>query len=254
LELGQGGIFIHDKPQLFKASLQTHFNLGIDPQRKFRIGPTGALQYFSPDLEAMGGGRVSYLFWETLNIGGASAGLHVAAEGLVGTGKRKTVGGALIADGFGVLQLTARVAQEVKGDVTFFELAVGADLLAWFGGSSKSNRTPQPVTHPGYFDLVALNMSVEASWLLEPEFSGELEKSKRLIRQAQNLPDTTALISLLENNDLARLASNVRSSIDGANLRAQMENMNISGMNGPNNRKRLVKAIIEGWHEAMPGQ
>lgn len=252
LEIGQGGIFINGKPQLYKASLQTQFNIRVDARGKLRMGPIGTLQYFSPDLELMGGGRISLMFLEKMNVGGVSAGLHIAAEAQVGRKDRKTVGGALIADGFGLLQLTARVGRDLKADFTFFELSVGADLRTWLDGSSKSNGTTTIKIHQNYFDLITVNMGVEASWLQKSEFAGQLEPLKRLLKLAQNLPDTTALVNLWESNNLSKLTHNMRSAVASANYRVQVEHtINVSVLNDSDSRRRFVLAIIQGWQMAI---
>jgi len=254
LEIGDGAIFVDRKPQVYTASLRIHPTVGIGSERKLRIGATGALEYFSPDLELMGGGRISYQLLDAVNIGGASAGLHLAAEGLVGTNNRKTLGGALIADGFGAVQATARISRELEGDFTLFELSVGTDLATWFRGPAKRPDTPRPILYPnlrGYNRLIAVRMAREASWLLDEDSQEQLQKSGEVIDDAARLPNVDALKDFLQNQTLSRLAQTVQRTIAGINRRAEIESVPIPDLNEAGAQLDLVNALIQGWRKAM---
>ena len=254
VEIGDGSIFIDGKPQLYTASLRFHPTYGIGSERKFRIGATGALEYFSPNLELMGGGRISYQLLDALNIGGASAGLHLAAEGLVGTNNRKTAGGALIGDGFGAVQFTARIAWEFEADYWLFELSVGTDLAFWFREPAKRPYTPRPILYPdlqGYDRLIAVRMAREASWLLDEDSQEHLQKAKAIVKDAARLPNVDALKDFLQNQSLSRLAQTIQRTIDGVNRSAEIENVPIPDLHEADNQRDLVNALIQGWREAM---
>jgi|GEM_PF-3231033 len=254
VEIGDGAIFVDRKPQVYTASLRIHPTVGIGSERKLRIGATGALQYFSPDLELMGGVRISYQFLDAFNIGGASAGLHLAAEGLVGTNNRKTAGGALIGDGFGAVQFTARIARELEADFWLFELSVGTDLAFWFRGPAKRPETQRPILYPdleGYFRMIAVRMAREASWLLDEDSQEQLHKAKAVIDDAARLPNVDALKDFLQNQTLFRLTQTVQRTINGANRRAEIENVPIPDLNEADNQRDLVNALIQGWRKSM---
>ncbi len=254
LEIGDGAIFVDQKPQVYTASLRIHPTVGIGSARKFRISATGALVYFSPDLELMGGGRISYQLLDAFNIGGASAGLHLAAEGLVGTNDRKTLGGALIADGFGAVQVSARISRELEDNFTLFELSVGTDLGTWFRGPAKRPATTRPSLYPdlqGYDRLIAVRMAREASWLLDEDSQAQLQKAKAVIDDAAMLPNADALKDFLQNQGLSRLAQTVQRTIDGINRRAEIENVPVPDLNEADSQHNLVNALIQGWRKAM---
>ena len=229
-------------------------SMGSTPDSRLRLGPSGAVQYFSPDLEVLAGGRISYALFEGIEIGGRQATIHLATEGLFGTNNKKTLSVAVIADAFEVFLLSVRVGQELETSSTFFEVSFGADILEWLSGTKTADGDlGEPLFEglSGFYELVAVRMSIESSWLLDGEEETLLNLSREFVGTAESERDTISLYTFLEQNGLSRIAQDMRSSVEVAIQRSRFEGEPIPDLSDSANQQELCKGFIAGWRKAM---
>jgi len=252
IEIGQGAVFT-DATWPYNAALRAHFLYGLDSDSRLRLGPSGTVQYFSPDLEVLAGGRISYALFKGIEIGERRATIHLAIEGLFGTNNKKTLSGAVIADAFEVFLLTLRVGQELETSSTFFEVSFGADILEWL---SEPDTADVDLGNPfsdlsGFYRIVAVRMSIESSWLLGGEEETLLNLSREFVGTAESERNTTSLYIFLEQNGLSKIVQDMRSSVESSIQWSENQEKPIPDLSDPANQQELCKALVTGWCVAM---
>jgi hypothetical protein len=131
VEVGQGLFVADHPPHPFTASLRVHPMWRFGSARTAGVGLTSSATYVNPGMSWMGGGRISYELFRLTAGELRLASLHLAGEALWGTDDRNPVGGALIIEAGGVVQLTLRGARDLARDVSLFEISLGVDLWRW---------------------------------------------------------------------------------------------------------------------------
>ncbi len=252
-ELGDGASWAGGVRASYAASLRLHPTLGIGSGRRLRLSASGAVAYFSPEIAFMGGGRVSYRIAHPVDLLGSGLFVHVAGEGLWGTRDRRTMAGALILDADRFAQLTVRVGRELRDHDTFFEISLGTDVALWAGhpATRPPSRRPEPFARfTGFFRIVAVRMSTEASWLCDST-AAALAQARAAVSDATRQPDVQSLATLLRGRGLDRLAGNVEATIREAQSEARHENVPVPEFQDPGTQRRLVEALVHGWRVAM---
>ncbi len=253
IELGQGPMFTPG-PDQYIASLRLHPTLGIDQRSRFRIGLTGAAVYFASDVEVLAGGRVSYAPFRFLDVGGSALSVNLAAEALAGTGDRRLVGGGIIADIFGALQVTARVARELEADVTVLELAAGTDIRFWT--RPPATRPPRQPVDPfpgltGFLRMLAIEANITVNELCEPGREQELAQARAIVDEASTQPTLDALVTFVRGRGLPDLADIIDDVFDGVLDDARRQGELIPDTTDPGTQRQIVGAIIVGWRLAL---
>lgn len=254
IELGQGAAWVGGVPAAYVASLRLDPAVGIGAQGQFRIGPAGVVDYFSPDVAFMGGGRVSYRVAHPVNLLGSGIFVHLAGEALWGTRNRRTLGGALVVDADRFAQLTLRVGRELHQHHTLFEISLGTDIALW-----ASRPARRPPFHPtdrfagfdGFFRRVAVRMSTEASWLCDTAATADRSAARTAVGEASRQPDVKSLDAVFRRRGIERLARTVEATLDGAQTDARQENEQVPELGDPGVQRRLVAALVFGLQVAM---
>lgn len=251
IEFSQGAVFQSGKSQLFEAALRAHPSRGFGCDRALRLGTTIAAAYFSPDLEPMGGLRASFRIARWFRLGGSDAGLHLAGEYLWGTRARRTLSGALVADALGLAQFNVRVGREMRDRHWFFELSAGADIAIWRRHSVQRSGGGRRDVFPeltGFMQIVAVQMSIQASWVRD---SGQSDTVRGLLGEASGQFDETALKNFFRTREVPLLATTVDNAIESARNRAGTEGIVIPDSADSGNRKALVLALVAGLRKAV---
>ena len=257
IELGDGAAWVGGVSATYLASLRLDPALGVGSGRKLRVGAVAAIAYFSPELEPMGGGRVTYRVAHPVNLLGSGVFVHVAGEALWGTRDRRTAGGAIIIDADRFAQLTVRAGRELRDHHTQFEISLGTDLALWASRPARRPPSARPVPFApltGFFRRVAVRMSTEASWLCDSAAATALAAARAAVPEAAGQPDVPALKALLRRRGLERLARTVEATLEGARSDAQFEHAPLPDFGDADTQRQLVKALVFGWRVAMGAQ
>ena len=254
VELGDGGIWGSSAPVTYAASLRLHPTVGIGSGRALRLGATGAIAYFSPEIEFLGGARVSYRVMHPVDLLGSGLFVHLAGEALWGSRNRRLVGGAVILDADRFAQLTVRAGRELHNHATFFEISAGTDIALWATPPAARPPTISPQRFPkltGFYRILAVRMSTEASWLLDSGADTARTRARAVLPDATGTPDVQSLLALLRSRGLEKLARNVEAALQGAESEARHEGLPVPDFQNVDTQRQLVNALVHGWRVAM---
>ncbi|MDH3735003.1 MAG: hypothetical protein OEU54_15855 [Gemmatimonadota bacterium] len=136
IDFTQGLTTDRGSPVPYTASLRVYPIVVLDSHGRWRAGASTSLTFRNPKVEFWVGPRLSY---RVMTWGLDENGLDLAFEALFGSDGGDELALGLTGDLARLFRIGFRAGRDITRDEFRFEIALGSDPLAWFGGNTESD-------------------------------------------------------------------------------------------------------------------